>query len=153
MAVRPLAVLLFALAVAGCSLPPPDQPAAPNRVGRFIGLIGNCGCSDIGPDRIVAEYPRAMAGRYSDADIKAMHGYVDVGASERYDNQILICREACAQTCMVNTVVLPLGGRPAGDGRACPITERDLHLTEGLHDNIARGWGVINWPRQLLPHQ
>lgn len=129
---KTLSALVLLLAVAGCSMPASDQPAAPNRMGRFIGLIGNCGCSDISSSRILAEYPRAVAGRYSDADIKAMHGYVDVGASERYDNQMVICRSVCAQTCMVNSVVKPLGGRLLGDGGTCAVTERDLHLTEGV---------------------
>lgn len=125
--------------VAACSFPPPDQPAAANRMGRFIGLIGNCGCSDISADRLLVEYPRAVAGRYNDADIKTMHGYADVGASEHYDNQIVICREVCAQTCMVNSVVAPLGGKLSGDGRTCPVTERDLHLTEGIRNNTGHG--------------
>lgn len=132
MAYRPLLAVLMVLSVTACSLPPPDQPAAPNRMGRFLGLIANCGCSDISRERMLAEYPRAVAGRYGDADIKAMHGYVDVGATEQYDNQIVICRAACSQTCMVNSVAAPLGGRLSGDGRTCPVTERDLHLTEGV---------------------
>ncbi|MGE5517034.1 MAG: hypothetical protein ACM31D_14585 [Bacteroidota bacterium] len=137
---RVLLALVLALAVTGCSLPPPDQPAAPNRIGRFIGLIGNCGCSDVSSDRLLAEYPRAVAGRYSEAEIKSMHGYVDVGASERYDNQVVICRSACSQTCMVNSVVAPLGGKLTGDGSTCPVTERDLHLTEGVRSNSGH-WG------------
>lgn len=139
---RAIVSLVLALAVAGCSFPAPDQPAAPNRIGRFMGLIANCGCSDISADRMLAEYPRAVAGRYSEADIKAMHGYIDVGAYEKFDNQIVICREACSQTCMVNSVAQPLGGRLSGDGRSCPITERDLHLTEGLRNNTGGG---IRW--------
>jgi hypothetical protein len=134
--------LVLALALASCSLPAADQPAAPNRMGRFVGLIANCRCSDIGPDRILAEYPRAVAGRYSQADVKAMHGYVDVGAYEKFDNQIVICREACSQTCMVNSVVAPLGGKLSGDGRSCPVTERDLHLTEGIRNNTG---GHVVW--------
>lgn len=137
---RALSALLLALALAACALPAADQPAAPNRIGRFMGLIANCGCSDIGRDRMLAEYPRSVAGRYSDAEIKAMHGYVDVGAYETWDNQVLICREACSQTCMVNTIVQPLGGRLSGDGTTCAVTERDLHLTEGLKAG-GGGWG------------
>lgn len=141
MAVRPLAAAILLLSVSACSLPPPDQPAAPNRMGRFMGLIANCGCSDISPERMLADYPRAVAGRYGDADIKAMHGYVDVGAYEKFDNQVVICRAACSQTCMVNSVAAPLGGRLSGDGRSCPVTERDLHLTEGIHDS----GGTFSW--------
>lgn len=136
------AALVLAFSLAGCSLlPPPDQPASPNRIGRFMGLIANCGCSDISTDRMLVEYPRAVAGRYSPAEIKAMHGYIDVGAAEKYDNQLVICREACAQTCMVNSVAKPLGGRLSGDGGTCPITERDLHLTEGHYSTGGGGWG------------
>lgn len=143
MMLRRLFALMAALVVASCSLlPPPDQPAAPNRIGRFIGLIANCGCSDIGPERMLVEYPRAVADRYSAAEIKSMHGYVDVGAYERYANQIVICRAACSNTCMVNSVVAPLGGKLAGDGRSCPITERDLHLTEGVTSSGSDGAGV-----------
>lgn len=138
---RPTVLVLAILALAGCTLPPPDQPAAPNRMGRFLGLVANCGCSDIGADRMLAEYPRAVAGRYSDAEIKAMHGYVDVGATEKYDNQIVICQSACSQTCMVNSVAQPLGGKLLGDGRSCLVSERDLHLTEGIRNNTGGGWG------------
>lgn len=132
---RALVSFVLAATLVACSFPAADQPAAPNRIGRFMGLIANCGCSDVSAQRMLTDYPRAVAGRYSPADIKAMHGYIDVGASERYDNQIVICREACAQTCMVNSVVQPLGGRLSGDGATCPITERDLHLTEGIRDS------------------
>ena len=141
MRVRLVAVAVLLPCLAGCSLPPPDQPAAPNRIGRFIGLIANCGCSDISADRMLAEYPRAVAGRYSEAEVKAMRGYVDLGATEKFDNQIVVCRAACSQTCMVNSVAQPLGGRLGGDGRTCPITERDLHLTEGLRAGDGGGWG------------
>ncbi|HLO76044.1 MAG TPA: hypothetical protein VK196_06265 [Magnetospirillum sp.] len=134
--------VVLALALTSCAIPPADQPAAPNRMGRFMGLIANCGCSDIGAERMLAEYPRAVAGLYSEADVKAMHGYVDVGASEKYDNQIVICRSACSQTCMVNSVAKPLGGRLSGDGRTCLVSERDLHLTEGIRNNTGghRPW-------------
>lgn len=97
-----------------------------------MGLVARCGCSDITTDRMLAEYPRVVSGRYSEADIKAMHGFVDVGVSENYDNQIEICAEACSQTCMVNSVAQPLGGKSSGDGASCLVSERDLHLTEGL---------------------
>lgn len=125
-------ILALAAALSSCTLPPPDQPAAPNRMGRFLGLVANCSCSDITPQRMLAEYPRAVSGLYSEADIKAMHGYVDLGATERYDNQIEICASACAQTCMVNAVAKPLGGRLRGDGATCLVNERDLHLSTGL---------------------
>jgi hypothetical protein len=137
-ALRPLVLLV---SLASCTLPSGDEPAAPNRMGRFMGLIANCGCSDIGPGRMLAEYPRSVAERYAEPQVKAMHGYIDVGAAEKFDNQIVICREACSQTCMVNTVVAPLGGRLSGDGRSCPVTERDLHLTEGIRNNTGGHWG------------
>ena len=137
---RTLAIAVTALGLASCTLPPPDQPAAPNRMGRFLGLVANCGCSDISPQRMLSDYPRAVAGLYSDADIKAMHGYVDLGASEKYDNQTVVCRAACSQTCMVNAVAKPLGGRLSGDGATCLVSERDLHLTEGVR-NHGGLWG------------
>jgi hypothetical protein len=123
--------LTLAALLSSCTLPPPDQPASPNRVGRFIGLVANCGCSDITPSRMLAEYPRAVAGLYSEAAIKSMHGHVDVGAYERWDNQIEICAEACSQRCMVNAIAKPLGGKLRGDGATCLVNERDLHLTPG----------------------
>ncbi|MGE4279833.1 MAG: hypothetical protein AB7G62_09625 [Magnetospirillum sp.] len=116
--------------LAGCALPPPDQPASVNRMGRFLGLVSHCGCSDIDADRMLAEYPKAVA-HYSTADIKAMKGYVDVGLSENFDNQIEICTEACSQSCMVNAVAQPLGGKTIPGTAACLVNERDLHLTEG----------------------
>lgn len=130
--------LLLALAPAACTLPPPDQPASPNRMGRFLGLVANCGCSGIDGEHMLAEYPRAVAGRYSEAEIKGMQGYVDLGSLERFDNQMVICAEVCSQTCMVNGVAAPLGGRLRGDGTTCPVTERDLHLTEGVNNS---DWG------------
>lgn len=133
------AILTLAAMLSSCSLPPPDQPAAPNRMGRFLGLVANCGCSDITAERMLAEYPRAVEHLYSAAEIKAMHGYVDLGTTEKFNNQIEICAEACAQTCMVNAVAKPLGGTLRGDGAVCLVNERDLHLTTGRH-------GDSNWP-------
>ncbi|MBC7951127.1 MAG: hypothetical protein H7Z12_04795 [Rhodospirillaceae bacterium] len=130
---KALSILALAAFLSSCTLPSADQPASPNRMGRFLGLVASCGCSDITPQRMLAEYPRAVAGLYSDAEIKAMHGYVDVGASERHDNQIEICASACAQTCMVNAVAKPLGGRLRGDGATCLVNERDLHLGTGRY--------------------
>lgn len=130
--------LILAIALSSCTLPPPDQPAAPNRMGRFLGLVANCGCSDISPDRMLAEYPRAVSDRYSEAEIKAMHGYVDLAVTEHFDNQIEICAAACGNSCMVNAVAKPLGGRLRGDGQTCLVSERDLHLTEGRRSN--GGW-------------
>lgn len=129
------AVAVLALALAGCTLPPPDQPAHPSRMGRFMGLVANCGCSDLSADRMLAEYPRAAAGRYSEAEIRAMRGYVELGATERYDNQLEICKEACSQACMVNAVAAPLGGRTNPGVAACLVSERDLHLTVGRFDS------------------
>lgn len=131
MRLAPLTLTVLPL-LAGC-LPAPDQPAWEGRMGRFAGLIARCGCSDITSDRMLAEYPKAMAGRYSEAEIKAMHGYVELAATEAWDNQAEICGEVCAQSCMVEAVVQPLGGHGTGVA-ACPVTERDLHLTDGRHD-------------------
>jgi len=124
-------ILILAALLSACALPPADKPASPNRVGRFMGLVANCGCADITRDRMLAEYPRAVSGQYSEADITRMRGYVDLGAHEKWDNQIHICAEACAQTCMVNAIAKPLGGRLRGDGATCLVSERDLHLTDG----------------------
>jgi len=107
-------------------------------MGRFVGLVANCGCSDISREQAVAEYLKALGGRYSEADAAAMKGYVADGAFERYDNQIEICRETCGQACMVNAVAGPMGGRLVPDVPACPVTERDLHLTPGRFDGPNR---------------
>lgn len=135
---KALWILALAAILSSCTLPSADQPAAPNRMGRFLGLVASCGCSDITPQRMLAEYPRAVAGLYSDADIKNMHGYVDVGAYEKHDNQIEICAEACSQTCMVNAVAKPLGGKLRGDGASCLVNERDLHLGTGTNRDSRR---------------
>ncbi|CAA7614463.1 conserved exported hypothetical protein [Magnetospirillum sp. LM-5] len=129
---------LILLALAGCSLPAPDQPAWHGRMGRFIGLVAQCGCSDITPDRAVADYLKAVDGRYAQADLVAMKGYVADGAVERYDNQIEICKEVCGQACMVNAVAQPMGGRTIPGVAACPVSERDLHLTPGRFDGPNR---------------
>lgn len=142
MLARVVCAAMAALSLASCTLPPPDQPASVNRMGRFLGLVATCGCSDIDRDRMLAEYGRAVAGRYSEAEIKSMHGYVDVGAHEKYDNQLVICAGICSQTCMVNSVAAPLGGRLSGDGASCLVSERDLHLTEGI---TSTGSGGIHW--------
>ncbi len=128
---RIAALLLLSLSLAGCALPPPDQPAYFSRMGRFMGLIANCGCSDITSARMLADYPAAVNGRYSEAEVKAMKGYVDLGNIERWDNRAVICAEVCGQRCMVQAVVGPLGGRDTGVP-ACLVSERDLHLSDGI---------------------
>ncbi len=122
--------LALALALAGCSQTPPDQPAYFARMARFMGLVARCECSDITPARMIAEYPKALGGLYSEKEIAAMRGYIQLAASEQWDNEVLMCAEACSQTCMVNTVAAPLGGRTVPGVQACLVSERDLHLTE-----------------------
>lgn len=126
-------LLAACLVLAGCAQVG-DRPASPERLGRFMGLVVQCGCSDVSLSRMLADYPRAVAGPYSPADLSRMRGFIEVGAGERFTNQIPICAEACAQTCAVNAIVRPLGGRPAGDGATCAITEGSLHLTTGWSD-------------------
>lgn len=118
--------------VAACTAP--DQPASPERLGRFMGLVAQCGCSDLTADRMMAEYGRALAGRYSESELRRMKGFIELGATERFTNQIPICAEVCSQTCQVNAVVKPLGGRLSGDGSTCALGEGDLHLTTGWTD-------------------
>ena len=127
---RTLLAVVMASLLAGCALPPPDQPAHPGRMGRFLGLVSRCGCSDIAPERMLADYAKA-ARHYSAADIEAMRGYVDLGLTENFDNQMEICAEACSQSCMVNAVAAPLGGRTVAGVAACLVNERDLHLGVG----------------------
>ncbi|MBC7907183.1 MAG: hypothetical protein H7Y60_10615 [Rhodospirillaceae bacterium] len=124
--------LSAAFFVTACTAP--DQPASPERLGRFMGLVAQCGCSDVTPNRMLAEYGRAVAGRYSEAELRRMKGFVELGATERFNNQIPICAEICSQTCQVNAVVKPLGGKVRGNGATCPLTERDLNLTTGWTD-------------------
>lgn len=131
---RGLIVLVLAGLLNGCVLPPPDQPAHPSRMGRFLGLVSRCGCADISADRMLAEYGKAARGHYSEDEIKSMHGYVDAALVEHYDNQMEICGEVCGQSCMVKAVCLPLGVNTKTDGPACLVSERDLHLTVGRTD-------------------
>ncbi|MGE5476265.1 MAG: hypothetical protein ACM3Q1_06395 [Bacteroidales bacterium] len=132
MIVRPLIASLLLLTLAACAVP--DRPASPERLGRFMGLVARCNCSDIGPARMAAEYRRAVAGRYSPAEIERMQGFVQLGGAENYSNQVPICAEVCSQTCAVNAVVMPLGGRPVGDGATCFPSEGGLALTTGWTD-------------------
>lgn len=125
-----LAAAALLLGLLAACVPPPDQPAYFSRMGRFMGLIANCGCSDIGPERMVAEYRKALGDRYAANEVTAMEGYVKYGATERWDNLHHVCVEVCSQRCMVQSVVEPLGGRGTGEA-ACLVSERDLHLTEG----------------------
>ncbi len=130
--------LLVLLSLAGCVLPPPDQPAYYSRMGRFLGLVANCGCSDITPQRMVAEYRTALGGRYSESEATAMRGYVDLAAYEQWQNRIVVCSDICGQRCMVQAVVEPMGGRGTG-GPACLVSERDLHLTDGSNVDVPAG--------------
>lgn len=116
---RRLLILALALLAAACAAA--DRPASPERLGRFMGLVAQCGCSDVSAARLAQSHPD-------------MRGFIELGASENFSNQVPICREACSQTCAVNAVVLPLGGRPAGDGRTCPLTEGGINLTTGWSD-------------------
>ncbi|RAU20693.1 hypothetical protein CU669_17285 [Paramagnetospirillum kuznetsovii] len=131
-------LILCLLALGGCMLPSADQPAHFARMGRFMGLIANCGCSDISVDRMRADFGQALGGRYSAAEIKAMKGYVDLGAAEQWQNMPLVCGEVCSQRCMVQSVVEPLGGRGMGE-KACLVNERDLHLTDGNQFDMPGG--------------
>ncbi len=124
-----VALVLPAALLSGC-IPASDKPAWYGRMGRFLGLVANCGCSDVSPDRMVADYVKVLGGRYSEEEVRAMRGYVELAARERWDNRLDICAEVCSQTCMVQAVVEPLGGRDTGDA-ACFVSERDLHLTDG----------------------
>jgi hypothetical protein len=126
---RHIAAALALCLLAAC-VPPPDQPAYFARMGRFMGLVANCGCSDITPTRMAAEYRKALGGRYPESEITAMGGYVRLGAEEKWENQMQVCIEVCSQRCMVQSVVEPLGGRGTGE-KACLVSERDLHLTDG----------------------
>jgi len=123
------------LPLAGCFLPPADQPADPARFGRFAGLIGRCGCTDLGPAQVTARIDRLVAGRPAD-EARIIGSYTRLGAEEGWDNQMEICGEVCAQRCMVATVAGTLGA--AGPLAApCPVTERDLHLTEGRASTLS----------------
>lgn len=132
MVFRPLVIPVVLLSLAACV--GPDRPASPERLGRFMGLVARCGCSDVTPSRMAAEYPRVVAGRYSPAEIERMKGFVQLGVAENYSNQLPICAEVCSQTCAVNAVVTPLEGRRVGDGSACALTEGGLNLTTGWDD-------------------
>lgn len=122
--------LLVLLSLAGCVLPPPDQPAHPSRMGRFVGLVARCGCSDLDRARMLDDYPKAVA-HYDTTAIAAMKGYVDLALTENFDNQMEICATVCAQSCMVNAVAAPLGGRTVPGAGACLVNERDLDLPLG----------------------
>lgn len=136
---RSVAVLVLALPLAACALPPPDQPAHFSRMGRFIGLVSTCGCgTGLTESQVMADFQRVLGGRYTAEDIRRMRGYVEAGATETFDNQIEICAEVCAQPCAVNAVAGPLGGRAIPGVPACFISERDLRLTIGRHDDGQR---------------
>ncbi len=124
--------IISLVVLGGCALPPADQPAYYSRMGRFVGLVANCGCSDISVERISADYPLALGGRYAAAEVVAMKGYVELGATERWSNHIAICAEICSQRCMVQAVVEPLKGKGNGEA-ACLVSERDLHLPNSVH--------------------
>lgn len=123
---------VIAMTLAACA--GADRPASPERLGRFAGLVARCGCSDVTVSRMLADYPPSVAGRYSPDDVRRLRGFIEMGGSENFSNQVPICAEVCSQTCLVNAVVLPLGGRPAGDGAACTISESRLNLTTGWTD-------------------
>lgn len=125
------AALLFgALALGGCAALPADAPAHFSRMGRFMGLTANCGCAGVPAERMIAAYADVVKGTHSPEEIRAMGGYVRLGAEESWDNMPVVCAEVCSQRCMVQTVSAPLGGRDQGVP-PCPVTERDLHLTDG----------------------
>lgn len=135
---RNIAILTLVFSLLGCALPPPEQPAYFARMGRFMGLVANCGCSDIGVDRMRGEYAKALGGRYSEAEVKGMKGYVELGAAEQWQNMMQVCAEVCSQRCMVQAVVEPLGGRGTGE-KACLVNERDLRLTDGNQFDMPGG--------------
>jgi hypothetical protein len=129
---RHFITVVIAMMLAACA--GADRPASPERLGRFAGLVARCGCSDVTVPRMLADYPPSLAGRYAADDLRRLRGFIEMGGSENFSNQVPICAEVCSQTCAVNAVVLPLGGRPAGDGAACAISEGRLNLTTGWTD-------------------
>lgn len=114
--------------VAACA-PLADQKPDPSRMGRFLGLLANCGCAGITPERMVADYPLAVRDRYSETEIRAMRGSVELGTEEHWMNQYSICADACSTPCMVNAVAIPMGGRVVPGVAACPVTDFNLHLS------------------------
>ena len=101
-------------------------------MGRFLGLVVTCECSDITAEQMLTDYPKAVAGHYSDAEIASMKGFVKLGLSERWNNQMQICGDICDKTCMVNSVALPLGGRTTPGVAPCLPSERDIHIDPPL---------------------
>lgn len=126
------AFVSLALTLGACAAP--DAPAHFSRMGRFLGLTANCGCAGITPERMSAAYAETVKGLYTPEETRAMGGYVRLGAEESWDNMTIVCAEVCGQRCMVQAVSVPLGGRDQGVP-PCPVTERDLHLTEGAQIN------------------
>lgn len=126
---RPLILVVPLLALGSCFLPPPDQPADAGRFGRFVGLVARCGCTDLGVERAAQGLDRLLADR-TDSEARTARSYFRLGAEENWDNMVEICGEVCGQRCMVATVAEPLGGH-GPDVVPCPVTERDLHLTDG----------------------
>ena len=124
-----LAVALLAPALAGC-LPPPDQPAEAGRFGRFVGLAGRSGCAGHDTLRVTGGLDRLTAGR-APGEAARVRSYAALGADEAWDNQIEICAEVCAQTCMTASVAQALGGPTPPGVEPCLVSERDLRLTEG----------------------
>lgn len=123
-----LALAVAVMALGGCTSP--DEPAYFSRMGRFMGLVANCGCSDIPPAKMVSDYRKAVEGRYSEKDIVAMKGYVEAASTENWDNEPQVCAEICSQRCMVTAVAEPLGGKGTGEP-ACLVNERDLRTPAG----------------------
>ena len=132
-ALRVLVGLTVFLVLAVGTAEATDQPAPINRIGRFLGLVASCGCSDISPERMIADYAQVLGNNYSAAEVKAMKGYVELGADEHWDNQASICAGVCIRRCMVNAAVAPLGGRLSPGIESCPISERDMDLEEPRH--------------------
>ncbi|MGE5475726.1 MAG: hypothetical protein ACM3Q1_03665, partial [Bacteroidales bacterium] len=65
-----------------------DRPASPERLGRFAGLVARCGCSDVTVLRMLADYPPSLAGRYSPDDVRRLRGFIEMGGSENFSNQV-----------------------------------------------------------------
>jgi hypothetical protein len=73
-----------------------DKPPSPQKLGRFLGFVINCGCVKGDPDSIAAIFHALFKETYGESFADGMDGAMQLAMGEMYDNQVTLCARVCS---------------------------------------------------------